>query len=177
MAPYSNMSIWERGATIAGAVTAILTLVFLLYPDLQPKPTANREEPPASSAAFQTPQAAAVITASHPEAAPGDVILGVWRQYVYVDPDQLRPLGTFAVGKRGGEYTMAAREQVESADLLNSIGIFDVASDGELWTFNSNWGQGRVGNFELRRMSPTVFEGDVKYLGQVVSRNRWVKVE
>jgi hypothetical protein len=55
--------------------------------------------------------------------------------------------------------------------------IFDVQCDGETWTFNSNWGQGRVGNFELHKVSPTEFDGSVGSGGEFVRRNRWIKVD
>jgi len=143
-----------------------------------PSPTSPLQNP------GQSVQAAAISTsqAATPEetraASAGDVILGQWRQYVY-DPGsgQWQLLGSVLVGKNALGYTMAPGEQVESPGILNSISIFDVKFDGYTWTFNSNWGQGRVGNFALRRVSDTLFEGDSSYAGQFLQRNRWVKVQ
>lgn len=62
--------------------------------------------------------------------------------------------------------------------MVNTLGIFDVAYDGQRWSFHSNWGQDRgVGNFELVRVSPTVFEGDLRVAGEASNRTRWVKIE
>ena len=184
---------------MAGALTAILTLLFLLFPELKPGsgaagegtsvPAAAAQPPPVQPASnaparAELPPAQPAVMRSEPVQAasllpsdvPGDVIIGAWRQYLYVGSEELRFLGTFVVGKSNGVYTMAAREQVEAADVINSIGIFDVACDGEIWTFKSNWGQGRVGQFVLQRVSPTIFDGSVYFDGGVAA-NRWIKVE
>jgi len=107
----------------------------------------------------------------------GDSIIGTWRQLGYVpETSEWKYLGTFDVAKTNGNYTISAREQQEAPNVLNSIGIFDVQSDGTSLRFNSNWGEGKVGNFDLHRTSPTVFEGTVSVENQVVGRTKFVRV-
>jgi hypothetical protein len=86
-------------------------------------------------------------------------------------------MGTFVVSKADSGYSMSAREQVEYPGVIQSIGIFDVRSDGAEWTFNSNWGRGVVGNFRLQKISDTTFEGIATVDGRVVGQSRWVRVQ
>lgn len=109
---------------------------------------------------------------------PGDIIIGTWQQYgLDTTTSQWQLLGTFVVAKVDGVYTISAREQRESPGLSNSIGIFDVRSDGASWTFNSNWGGGRVGNFRLHRVSDTQFDGTVYFSGRVNGITRWIRIQ
>jgi hypothetical protein len=109
--------------------------------------------------------------------SPADVIVGTWRQFVVDELGQSRYLGTFVVTKLGGGYRMQSQDQVQGPDVVNSLGLFDIRSNGETWSFNSNWGNGAIGNFVLRRVSPTLFEGDVLFQGRVVGHNKWVRVQ
>jgi hypothetical protein len=105
-------------------------------------------------------------------------IEGAWKQYVLVDGTEPVYLGTFVVSRYKGEWVISPRSQSEGANLVNTLGIFDVAYDGQHLSFNSNWGQDQgVGNFELARISPTVFEGEIRIAGQLSNRTRLVKIE
>ena len=105
-------------------------------------------------------------------------IEGAWKQYAIVPEMDPVYLGTFVVSRYKGEWVMSPRTQTEGDDRVNTLGIFDVSYDGQRWTFNSNWGQTEgVGNFELDRVSPTVFEGEIRVAGRIPNRTRWVKVE
>jgi len=148
---------------IMAAIGGIVFIVMAINYD-----SGNTEEnktPPSASQAAQTRQS-------------GDIILGTWRQYGYVpEKAQWDYLGTFDVAKVNGIYTVSAREQKESPDVVNSIGVFDVQSDGTSWRFNSNWGGGAVANFDLQRVSDTVFEGSISVESQQVGRTKWVRIQ
>jgi hypothetical protein len=168
MAKWEERSLIEKWGAVAVALTGILTLVFLLFPDLKPEPL--RGTPAQSS----TP----VSPVADLKPSPGDVILGTWQQYGLVPAtSQWEYFGTFVVAKVNGAYAMSAREQKEDPQLLNSIGIFDVQSDGTSWSFNSNWGRGAVGNFLLQKVSNTVFEGTISVSGRVVGQTKWVRTQ
>ena len=104
-------------------------------------------------------------------------IEGVWKQFIPTTDEGDVYLGTFVVARSNGEYVVSPRTQTEGQRMENSIGIFDVAYDGRSWTFNSNWGGGRIGNFELQRVSPTVFEGEIRIAGKLENRTKLVKIE
>jgi hypothetical protein len=108
----------------------------------------------------------------------GDIIIGTWQQYgLDATTSRWELFGTFVVVKVGGVYTISAREQRDAPGLLHSIGIFDVRSDGVSWTFNSNWGGGRVGNFRLHRVSDTQFDGTVYFSGRAIGITRWIRIQ
>ena len=161
----------ERWGGIAAAITAILSLVFLVFPTLRP---ASSAPTPSDSPPDRDYREARTSTREDP----GDVILGSWQQYI---PDQAtgawQHVGTFVVTKSEGSYVMSAREQRSAPDMVNSIGIFAVQSDGNTWSFNSNWGEGRVGNFLLERVSNTSFEGTIQADGSEVTRTRWTRTQ
>jgi hypothetical protein len=153
---------------IAGFLGLTMVLAALLLPNPAAAPPAI-EPPP-----YMPPQTVYVP----PPKAPGDVIIGVWKQYVQApESTQWQYVGTFDVAKSNGNYTMSAREQRESPEVVNSIGIFDVQSDGQTWRFNSNWGGGAVGNFTLQRISDTVFEGAASIENQPRNPNKWVRIQ
>ncbi len=104
-------------------------------------------------------------------------IEGAWKQYVLVPDEGPVYLGTFVVSRHRGDYIVAPRTQTEGERYVNTLGVFDVSYDGKQWTFNSNWGGGEVGNFELQRVSPTVFEGEIRVAGELSNRTRFVKIE
>ena len=109
-------------------------------------------------------------------------IEGAWKQYVLDPIEGDVYIGTFVVSRYRGDYVISPRTQNEGqlndqATFQTSIGIFDVAYDGQRWSFNSNWGKGEVGNFELARQSPTMFEGEIRVAGKLSNRTRMVKIE
>jgi hypothetical protein len=106
-----------------------------------------------------------------------NTIEGAWKQYILSEDEGDVYLGTLVVGRSKGEYVISPRTQTEGERMQDSIGVFDVAFDGRVWSFNSNWGDGEVGNFELKRVSPTVFEGEIRVAGALSNRTRFVKIE
>lgn len=104
-------------------------------------------------------------------------IEGAWKQFVLLPDEGPVYLGTFVVSRLRGDYIVAPRTQQEGERYVNTLGVFDVSYDGQQWSFNSNWGGGEVGNFDLKRMSPTVFEGEIRIAGQLSNRTRFVKIE
>ena len=137
-------------------------------------------EAPATKPGVVAAAGAEPITPTPPDAA--GTIEGAWKQYVLLPEEGAVYIGTFVVGKSKGEYVISPRAQNEGKyddqrKFQTSIGIFDVAYDGRAWTFNSNWGAGEVGNFALQRVSPTVFEGEIRVAGQFSNKTRFVKIE
>jgi hypothetical protein len=114
-------------------------------------------------------------------------IEGAWKQYVLSEDAGVVYLGTFVVGRSQGEYIISPRtqqdgDQSKTHEYQPSIGVFDVAYDGETWRFNSNWGKNQdgeeeIGNYELKRVSPTMFEGEIRVAGELSNRTRVVKIE
>ena len=161
----------EKWGAKAAAVTAILGLIFLIFPRLQP----SRETGPQPAA--PSPQVAPAGVSRQP----GDIILGTWRHYHDLDENgNWTYISTVVVARSATGYIMSVREQAESNDsvqIVNGLALFDVESDGTTWTFNSNWGGGRVGHFVLKHVSPILFEGH-HYEGRVrgEGRHKFVKV-
>jgi hypothetical protein len=125
-------------------------------------------------------QPAAAVTPTSGIESPvvaGIPIEGTWKQWVYDETQTPVELGAFVVSRQRGEYVISARRQNESERIMNTIGIFDVQYDGSLWTFNSHWGKGKVGNFHLQRQTDTVFEGEIRVAGEKPNRTKWVKIE
>lgn len=150
---------WRTYGPLAAVVTVVLILSSSVFWWPKPQEAAKPNETPRPS-------------------SPGDVILGTWQQFLF-DPanSKWEYLGTFVVARMDSAYTMSAREQREDPRLLNSIGIFDVRSDGTSWSFNSNWGRGMVGNFQLQKVSSTSFEGTISVDNRVVGRTKWVRIQ
>jgi hypothetical protein len=118
----------------------------------------------------------ALITPT-PMIADAPPIEGTWKQYVLSEDEGAVLLGTFVVAKVNGEYVISPRSQTEGEQFQNAIGVFDVAYDGNVWTYNTNWGNDEVGNFEFQRVSPTMFEGEIRVAGKLENRTRVVKIE
>jgi hypothetical protein len=145
-------------------------------------PGPEQPRPPAVAAAPVEPVRAAGPLAETPITPTPQTIEGAWKQYVLDPIEGDIYIGTFVVSRYRGDYVISPRTQNEGqmGDELTfqtSIGIFDVAYDGQRWTFNSNWGQGEVGNFELARKSATTFEGEIRVAGKLSNRTRMVKIE
>jgi hypothetical protein len=124
-----------------------------------------------------SPAPTAVAATGDPITPTPATIEGAWKQYVLSPQEGAVYIGTFVVSKHRGEYLLSPRAQSAGERFQTSIGVFDVVYDGRTWTFNSNWGGGDVGNFALQRVSPTVFEGEIRVAGQLSNRTRFVKIE
>lgn len=171
----------EKTARILAAFGGIAFVVMAIYYDSRslgknPAPPAfsqsnqsNQNNQPNQNNQFSEPETVAVA---------GDIILGTWKQYGYnTETSQWQYLGTFDVAKVNGNYIISAREQQESPTVINSLGTFDVQSDGMIWKFNSNWGNGVVANFELQRVSDTVFEGMINVEQQQQGKTKFVRIQ
>lgn len=179
MSHLPSRSALEKWGAIAMAITGILTLVFLLFPDLKPQPRDAEPVRDIAAPPAQLLDAPAIAQVSVPVQAPapppraGDAILGTWDQYTFLTESDLKYGGTFVVSRSDGQYVMSALRQRE--DSGHTIGLSDVNSDGRSWTFRSNWGSGFVATFALERVSENVFEGVASLRGLPMQRDRWVR--
>ncbi len=130
-------------------------------------------QPPAVYASTDGPGSPITPTPMNPP------IEGTWRQFMPSDngaEDEL--VGTFVVARTpDGAYVISPRAQAEGEQYQNAVGVFDVAYDGHVWTYNTNWGNGEIGNFEFKRVSPTEFAGEIRVAGKLEHRTRVVKIE
>jgi hypothetical protein len=161
----------ERWGAKAAALTTILTLVFLVLPQLRPKDADSQTSKSGVSAAE------AIVPAIRIEDLPKDHLVGRWRQYDVDGLGNTRYLSTVLVSKHDHDYIMAIAGVAADPDVGSSRGVFDVRYDGTTWTFNSDWGNGQIGMFILRDVAPDVFEGQVYLNGAVVGRSRWTRAE
>ena len=111
-----------------------------------------------------------------PAPSPGDAIIGTWKQYQYRAGVPDWEISTFTISKKDGNYAASIIDQSQATNVEDSMGIYDIRSDGNTWTFNSNWGQGRVGTFNLRKKSDTVYEGEIFSEGIMMARVKMVRV-
>ena len=139
--------------------------VLTINPDTTLRTTHGPDKDPIS----QVPQ-----TSPSPPIAP---IIGVWKQYFYDPYGKLVYGGTYRVTKQKENYVMYEEEHLKASNIVNSLGLFDVAYDGDLWTFKSDWGNGLIGHFRLRRVSDSIFEGESLLHGRIRDKNKWVRIE
>lgn len=164
MAEQQKLGILDKWGAKAAAITTILTLVFLLFPRLQPARDNGSDGRAGSTAQPRSP-----TTGDATNPLPGDVILGTWKHWNTVPGnDTLVYMSTVVVTRTPSGYLMSVRDQAEDPSITNGIGIDHVECDGETWTFDSNWGHGEVGHFVLQRRSPTLFEGIVYQKGKAI---------
>jgi hypothetical protein len=145
-------------------------------------PGPDQPRPPAVVAAPADSGRPAAPVAEAPITPTPNTIEGAWKQFVLDPVEGDIYVGTFVVSRYHGDYVISPRTQnegqlAEGLEFQTSIGIFDVSYDGQRWTFNSNWGKGAVGNFELARKSATMFEGEIRVAGKLSNRTRMVKIE
>ncbi len=100
---------------------------------------------------------------------------GDWQQFVLVD-DAWRALGIYRVAQADGDYRMAPVSQSQGPGTTPSKGLSDVRFAGAEWSFNSDWGDGKVGEFRLRHIGPGVYVGWSYLHDQRVNLNLWVLV-
>jgi hypothetical protein len=151
------------GSAIVAAIAAPFCSTLLSHKDVAPALIAL--------ATRQSTEQVVTPTPSTPS------IEGTWKQWCFDESNIPVEIGTFIVTRQGGEYVMGARVQVEERRIQNSIGIFNVEYDGQLWTFNSNLGGGDVGNFHLERKTDTVFEGEIRIADKAPNHTKWVKIQ
>jgi hypothetical protein len=170
----SKQSFWATLPGVLAAVAGVITAVGALVVSLAQIGVIGKK--PAADSSSQNAPAVASVAATQParSSAPGDIILGTWEQYIFTSPTDLVFGGTFVVSKVDDGYVMGAQQQTPRPDLVNSLGLTNVTSDGTVWTFQSHFTDGESGEFRLRRVSDSIFEGEVVQGGRV-TRNKWVR--
>jgi hypothetical protein len=102
-------------------------------------------------------------------------VTGEWQQFVH-GQDSWSALGVYRVEQSDGDYRMAPVSQSQEPGTIPSKGLSNVRFSGAEWTFNSDWGDGKVAEFRLRHIGPGVYVG-WSYLGdEQVNLNLWVLV-
>jgi hypothetical protein len=107
--------------------------------------------------------------------AQAERVTGDWQQFV-LDKDAWRALGIYRVEQTDGDYRMAPVSQSQEPGTTPSKGLSNVRFAGADWSFNSDWGDGKVGEFRLRHIGPGVYVGWSYLRDQQVNLNLWVLV-
>ena len=116
-----------------------------------------------------------LIMVASPAHAQTERVTGDWQQFVQ-DNDVWRSLGIYRVEKAGDGYRMAPVSQTKGPGVINSKGLSDVQFSGEDWAFRSNWGNGDVAQFRLRRGAPGVYLGWSYLRAEKRDFNMWLLV-
>jgi hypothetical protein len=101
---------------------------------------------------------------------------GDWQQFVADGNGAWRPLGIYRVEQSDGAYRMAPLSQSQEPGVIASKGLSDVRFEGTDWRFNSDWGNGDVGEFRLERFGPGIFSGWSYLRGEQRNYNLWVLI-
>ena len=117
----------------------------------------------------------ALIVLPHAAQAQTERVTGEWQQFV-LSQDSWRALGIYRVEQSGGEYRMEPVSQVDEPGVTPSKGLSNVRFSGAEWTFNSDWGDGKVAEFRLRHIGPGVYVGWSYLRDERVDLNLWVLV-
>jgi hypothetical protein len=83
---------------------------------------------------------------------------GVWQQYVIADGQPVY-LATFAFQKSGSDYEVSAVDVAPCTFPQSGFRTFGHQYDGVRWTFNSDWHEYGVAQFELEKVDTNRFEG------------------
>ena len=104
-------------------------------------------------------------------------IVGVWTQYYESGRSgKWTQHGAFRVFMKDDKLQMASEDQTKAPEgAIKSRGLFNVGFNGETWTFDSDWGNGRIGSFKLRRVNDDVYEGYSYLNDQRRDHNIWVR--
>ena len=114
--------------------------------------------------------------AARAQTEPGVRTTGDWQQYVFAD-GAWRGLGVYQVTlSDSGEYRMEPVSQSQDPGVTPSKGLSDVKFSGADWSFNSDWGDGHVGEFHLQRVAPGLYAGWSYLQEKQVNYNLWVLI-
>lgn len=102
-------------------------------------------------------------------------VTGDWQQFVLAK-DAWQALGVYRVEQSDGDYRMAPVGQSQEPGVTPSKGLSTVRFSGAEWTFNSDWGDGKVAEFRLRHIGPGVYVGWSYLRDQQVNLNLCVLV-
>ncbi len=83
---------------------------------------------------------------------------GVWQQYVIVD-DKPIYLATFAFAENGSDFSVQAQDVAPCTFPQSDFRTFGHQFGAGRWTFNSDWHQYGIAQFELTETAPDRFEG------------------
>ncbi len=106
-------------------------------------------------------------------------IEGVWVQRLRIFGEKrLSAVGEFRVEKQFGGYQMRQLRSINQPDkVIDSRGISNVRFDGKQWSFFSDWGLPRLGEFRLSRVTDDLYRGYSFYDGKRLGFHEWERVE
>lgn len=119
---------------------------------------------------------ATTTTLSAEQAPP---LMGKWEQWIY-HPVHKKWYsgGIYRVAIRQQKLAMAILDNTDvDADVINSLGITEVAYVDGLWTFNSQLESEELLHFELRCVDKDTFSGYCYQNGEALSANTWRRVK
>ncbi len=102
-------------------------------------------------------------------------VTGDWQQLVFAR-GAWRTLGVFRVLQSGAEYRMEPVNQVRDGTVINSRGLSNVRFSDPDWRFHSDWGNGNVAEFRLRRIGPGAYQGWSYLRDEQRELNLWLLV-
>ncbi len=105
-------------------------------------------------------------------------IAGHWKQYVWEEQSQRwKNLGIYVVYSQAGNYLMAPINQKMGKNVINTSGLFGVTFTEAEWRFKSDWGDGKVAEFQLNKIVTGTYHGWAYLNGQRVNENLWVLIK
>lgn len=83
---------------------------------------------------------------------------GTWQQYVIADGKPVY-LATFSFEKSGDDFDVAAVDVAPCTFPQSGFRTFGHKYDGATWTFNSDWHEYGIAQFQLEKVDTNRFEG------------------
>lgn len=99
---------------------------------------------------------------------------GTWRQYIIADGQPVY-LGTFHFTAQDGDFTIRVVDVAPYTFPQSNFRTFGHRYDGLHWSFNSDWHEYGIAQFQLERMGPDRFEGQT-YLNGHPGHHRHILV-
>ncbi len=130
------------------------------------------------SVLFQLTAVACIVTVLTGAASAQDNLSGIWQQKLLMPSGEWKNAGTFEVREDpSGKLSMTPHRQPNSPDLIPSNGISNVEQVADVWTFDSDWGNGNLGSFVLKADKRGRYVGYSYLNGQKRTLNLWIRIE
>ena len=104
-------------------------------------------------------------------------VVGLWVQHLQADDGTWWNGGLYRVEPIDRRLVMRVDSYAGATPgIVRSVRLRDVACDGLVWSFVSDWEDGRSGIFVLRRVDDDRFDGHVHVAGRQSTFNRWRRI-